>query len=149
MNVYNKSLELSNDLIMGFLYEHYHNYKLRLFTIYDNWAKRINAEEQYEGEVDMNIYVSMVEEDDSTNFWEYYEKNAFNNCVVDIKGNFMCQKINLSINNDYESGIIDIYNETYEHYAYIQQYALFEYWCNTSEIRQSLKMGEESSVCLK
>ena len=120
-----------------------------MFTIYDTWAKRINEEEQYEGDVDMNIYVSMVEEDDTTNFWEYYEKHAFNNCVVDIKGNFMRQNLNLIINNDYESGIIDIYNETYVNYNYIKQYALFEYWCNTTEIRQSLKLGEESSVCLK
>ena len=149
MNFYNQSEKLSNEIVMGFLHEKYYNYKLKMFSIYDIWAKRINAEEQYEGEIDMNIYASMVEEDDTINFWEYYEKRAFNNIIVDIKSNFMCQYLNFVINKDYESGIVDIYNETYINYTYIQQYSLFEYWCNTMEIRQLLKMGEESSLCLK
>jgi hypothetical protein len=149
MNFYNQSEKLSNEIVMGFLHEKYYNYKLKMFSIYDIWAKRINAEEQYEGEIDMNIYASMVEEDDTINFWEYYEKRAFNNIIVDIKSNFMCQYLNFVINKDYESGIVDIYNETYINYTYIQQYSLFEYWCNTMEIRQLLKMGEDSSLCLK
>ena len=89
-------------------------------------------------------------EDNQDWFWDNYEAFTFFNYVGNPRRTFNNNIIISRINDDYNKGMVDIYDETYIHHEYIIEYAL-HYYCffNQEKIRNDLINYVDTTITLK
>ena len=117
-----------------------------LHNRFNNFIHAINNTfyRQYMG-LDMYHYT----EDDHDWFWDNYEAFTFFNYLFNPRNVIHSNNIISQINDDYNKGMVNIYDETYIYHEYIIEYALHAYFSNKEKIKNDLINYVDTQPSLK